>query len=70
MDIDMILYGDEVIERPDLRVPHPESHRRRFVLQPLSDIDATVRWGGRSAAEHLADLPPGQPIESVNADGR
>lgn len=65
IDIDMVLYGDEVIERPDLRVPHPESHKRRFVLQPLADIDAAVRWRGRTATEHLAALPAGQPIERV-----
>src|SRR5690606_27329819 len=63
LDIDIILYGDETIDRPDLRVPHPESHQRRFVLQPLPDRDPSVRWRGRTAAEHLAALPPGQPTE-------
>lgn len=67
IDIDMVLYGEETIERPDLRVPHPESHKRRFVLQPLVDVDPTVRWRGRTAAEHLAALSPGQPVQ--RADG-
>ena len=35
------------------------------MLQPLADIDAAVRWRGRTAAEHLAALPAGQPIERV-----
>ena len=69
LDIDIILYGDETIDRPDLRVPHPESHQRRFVLQPLADLDPSVRWRGRTAAEHLAALPPGQPIERVPGQG-
>ena|GEM_PF-65452 len=63
IDIDLVLYGDERVDRPDCRVPHPESHRRRFVLQPLVELDANVRWRGRSAAEHLAHLPAGQALE-------
>lgn len=62
MDIDLLLYGNELVSRPDLLIPHIESHRRRFVLQPLVDIAPDIRWRGRTAAEHLAALPPGQPI--------
>lgn len=62
MDIDLLLYGEELVSRPNLLVPHVESHRRRFVLQPLVDIAPDVRWRGRTAEEHLAALPPGQPI--------
>lgn len=62
IDIDLLLYGEELISRPDLLVPHVESHRRRFVLQPLVDIAPDVRWRGRTASEHLAALPPGQPV--------
>lgn len=66
IDIDIILYGEETVERPDLRVPHPESHKRRFVLQPLVDIAPAVRWLGKTAAEHLAALPPGQALEPAD----
>lgn len=38
LDVDLILYGDEVIDEPGLRVPHPRFRERRFVLQPLSEI--------------------------------
>ncbi|MFS8543650.1 MAG: dihydropteroate synthase [Limnochordales bacterium] len=64
IDIDLMLYGDETVDRPDCRVPHPESHRRRFVLAPLVELDPAVRWRGRSAAEHLAQLPAGQAVEA------
>lgn len=38
MDIDLIFYNDEVIESPDLTIPHPRMHLRRFVLEPLAEI--------------------------------
>ena len=38
IDIDILFYGDEVIHEPDLQVPHPELHKRRFTLEPLAEI--------------------------------
>jgi 2-amino-4-hydroxy-6-hydroxymethyldihydropteridine diphosphokinase len=38
IDIDLLLYGDQIINTPDLVVPHPELHRRRFTLEPLAEI--------------------------------
>jgi 2-amino-4-hydroxy-6-hydroxymethyldihydropteridine diphosphokinase len=38
LDLDLILFGDQVIEEPDLRVPHPGMHERLFVLEPLAEI--------------------------------
>ncbi|MBU0668410.1 2-amino-4-hydroxy-6-hydroxymethyldihydropteridine diphosphokinase [Patescibacteria group bacterium] len=38
MDIDLLLYGDLVMDKPDLRIPHPFLHERRFVLCPLAEI--------------------------------
>ncbi len=42
IDLDLILYGDVVIDAPRLRVPHPAAWYRRFVLDPLCDIAADV----------------------------
>src|SRR5690606_33857273 len=53
IDLDLLLYGDEVIDTPRLQVPHPRMHQRRFVLQPLVDIapDAVHPALGMTAAE-------------------
>lgn len=39
IDLDLLLYGQQVIEETDLRVPHPEITRRSFVLVPLVELD-------------------------------
>jgi 2-amino-4-hydroxy-6-hydroxymethyldihydropteridine diphosphokinase len=38
IDLDILLYGQEMIETPELQVPHPRMHLRRFVLVPLAEI--------------------------------
>jgi 2-amino-4-hydroxy-6-hydroxymethyldihydropteridine diphosphokinase len=43
IDIDILLFGNSVIETPALTVPHPGLHRRRFVLEPLTEIAPDVR---------------------------
>jgi 2-amino-4-hydroxy-6-hydroxymethyldihydropteridine diphosphokinase len=39
IDLDLLLLGDRVIDEPGLVVPHPRLHERRFVLEPLHDLD-------------------------------
>lgn len=38
IDLDLLLYGDQVIVEPGLQVPHPRMHERRFVLEPLAEV--------------------------------
>jgi 2-amino-4-hydroxy-6-hydroxymethyldihydropteridine diphosphokinase len=38
IDMDILLYGSETIDTPELQVPHPRMHLRRFVLVPLAEI--------------------------------
>ncbi|OEY67981.1 2-amino-4-hydroxy-6-hydroxymethyldihydropteridine diphosphokinase [Marinobacter sp. X15-166B] len=51
LDLDLLLYGDQVVHHPRLKVPHVELHNRDFVLQPLLDLTPTLRTpSGRSVA--------------------
>ncbi len=59
IDMDILLYGNEVIDTPELQVPHPRMHLRRFVLQPLAEIAPNVRHSvsGLRASEMLDRTP-------------
>jgi deoxyguanosine kinase len=43
IDLDIIFFEDEIIDRKTLKVPHPEMHKRRFVLEPLSYIASNLK---------------------------
>jgi len=67
MDLDILYYGSQLIASPELTIPHPRLHERRFVLAPLTEIAADhIHPGlGRTSRELLALLPPGQRVEKV-----
>ena len=60
LDLDLILFGETVIDEPGLVVPHPRFRERRFVLQPLAEIASDLRdpISGKTAGELLAALGP------------
>ena len=47
IDLDLLLYGDLVVDEPGLTVPHPRMHERNFVLLPLREIAPDVEIPGR-----------------------
>ena len=53
LDLDLLLYGDEVIDEPGLTVPHPRLHERRFVLEPLAELAPLLVVPGRGDVESL-----------------
>ena len=57
IDIDVLLYGDMVVEMPALQIPHPRLHERRFALEPLAELEPALVVPGRGpVAELLAAL--------------
>lgn len=65
VDLDLLLYGEEIIQKPCLEVPHPRMHFRGFVLAPLAEI--------ASEASHpvldctVATLLKRLPVEELNS---
>ena len=63
IDLDIVLWGDRILDLPGLLVPHPRMLGRRFVLQPLVDLipDQAVPGTGMTVAECLTALPAEVP---------
>ena len=55
LDLDLLMYGDEVIDNERLQVPHPRLHERAFVLLPLSDIAHELDIPGAGKLNEMLD---------------
>jgi 2-amino-4-hydroxy-6-hydroxymethyldihydropteridine diphosphokinase len=68
LDLDILLWGDRVVDEPGLHVPHPELHRRRFALEPLAELDPGARHPvlQKTVAELLADVRD-QPVHRLHS---
>ena len=53
LDLDLLLYGQEQIDEPGLEVPHPRLHERRFVLEPLAELDPSLEVPGKGSVQTL-----------------
>ena len=56
LDLDLLLYGDAVIDEPGLQVPHPHLHERAFALVPLLDVQPEARIPGRGDARDAVSV--------------
>jgi 2-amino-4-hydroxy-6-hydroxymethyldihydropteridine diphosphokinase len=53
LDLDLLLYGQEQIDEPGLELPHPRLHERRFVLEPLAELDPSLEVPGKGSVQTL-----------------
>ncbi len=65
MDLDLLLYGEHVIDEPGLQVPHPRMHLRAFTLLPLAEIAADTPIPGIGTVAALLPAVADQAIERV-----
>jgi 2-amino-4-hydroxy-6-hydroxymethyldihydropteridine diphosphokinase len=72
IDIDILLFvgaftGDAILDSPELTIPHPAMHARRFVLEPLAEIAPEARHPvfKKTIRELLDALPPGQEVRKI-----
>jgi 2-amino-4-hydroxy-6-hydroxymethyldihydropteridine diphosphokinase len=65
LDLDLLLYGQSMIDEPGLTVPHPRLHARAFVLYPLHEIAPDLVIPGRGPVADLLRGCAGQQIERL-----
>jgi 2-amino-4-hydroxy-6-hydroxymethyldihydropteridine diphosphokinase len=53
LDLDLLLYESAEIDEPGLRIPHPRLHERRFVLEPLAELDPSLEIPGKGEIQTL-----------------
>ena len=53
IDLDLLVYGHDVVDEPGLHVPHPRVHERRFALEPLAELDPELEVPGRGKVSAL-----------------
>jgi 2-amino-4-hydroxy-6-hydroxymethyldihydropteridine diphosphokinase len=65
IDLDLLLYGDTVVDEAGLTLPHPRLHERRFALEPLAELAPDAVVPGRGTVEELLrSLEAGEPSSS------
>jgi len=70
IDLDILLYGDDVVNTSEVTIPHPAMAHRRFVLAPLAEIAPEARHPvlRKTMRELLEELPSGQAARKVDED--
>ena len=67
LDLDLLLYGDQIIAAPGLVVPHPRMHERAFVLVPLAEIAPDASIPGKGSVKTLLATCRNQNIRRIGA---
>jgi 2-amino-4-hydroxy-6-hydroxymethyldihydropteridine diphosphokinase len=68
IDLDILLYGDRMFQEQELTVPHPRLHLRRFVLEPLVELDPTLVHPAlkQTVSQLLAQLTDRHQVRRIN----
>ncbi len=66
LDLDLLLYADEVLHARGLRIPHPRMHERAFVLLPLQEVTPGVIIPGRGPVATLLHGVAGQRVDRLD----
>jgi 2-amino-4-hydroxy-6-hydroxymethyldihydropteridine diphosphokinase len=66
LDLDLLTYGDLVLDSPMLTLPHPRMHARAFVLRPLLELDPRAEVPGRGRAADLLAACADQRAERLD----
>ena len=70
LDLDLLLYGNVVLDLPGLKIPHPKMKQRSFVLYPLQDIAPDLILPDGTALAQLLHNLPGKPLQPMAADAQ
>ncbi len=67
IDIDILLFGETILDSPALTIPHPALHQRRFVLEPLAEIAPEAWHPGlkKTIRKLLEELPAGPVVRKL-----
>lgn len=68
LDLDLIAFGNDIRSTPELTLPHPRAHLRRFVLEPLAEIapDFVLPRQAKTIAQLLQELLDSEIVERVD----
>ena len=67
LDLDLLLFGQRIVQEPGLNVPHPRLHERAFVLQPLLELAPLIVHPGLGPLQLLVASTADQPVERLPA---
>lgn len=65
LDLDLLLFDLQVLDTPDLTLPHPRLHQRAFVLVPLADLAPDLPVPGRGRVSELLEALPEEELDGI-----
>jgi 2-amino-4-hydroxy-6-hydroxymethyldihydropteridine diphosphokinase len=69
IDLDLLLFDDQVLDSAELSLPHPRLHERAFVLVPLADLDPNLIVPGKGRVIEQLEALPDEELDSVRPAG-